>query len=123
MRAGLCELCGQRQAEFVVCKVSGDRRRDERRLCAKCTGDRERIIYGNSGLLLSELLGIRISKLSASNKEQNRTKVCPNCGNTIENAKQTGMLGCPTCYIVFEEEITPIISELHGYTLSRGKPL
>lgn len=123
MRAGLCELCRKRQAEFVVCKISGNERREERQLCAKCTGDREKIIYGNSGLLLTELVNIHLSKLSASSKEQNRTKVCPNCGNTIENTRQTGMVGCPTCYIIFEEEVGAIIAELHGYTVSRGKPL
>lgn len=122
MRAGLCELCRQRRAEFAVSRMVGGRCRDEWRLCAACAGDNERVLCGDSSLSLAELLEVCIGRLSVSEGEQNRTKVCPGCGNTVEEAKRTGMMGCSMCYVSFRDDIESLITKLHGFSLSQGKP-
>jgi len=121
MRAKLCEACRVRPAEFVVCRYSGNRRRKERQLCEICAKDVERLACGNSGISLVELLESRISKTHVS-QGVNRTKVCPACGNSIEETRQTGALGCSMCYVVFREEIEPLIAELHGYVPGLERP-
>jgi len=115
MRAGYCESCGPpRRAEFVICRVSKAGRRAERRLCETCAGNSERILFGDSGLLLTDALKTLATECSASENERNRTKVCPVCGNTIDEVEQGGMVGCSTCYTVFKAEVDRVIRELHG---------
>ena len=115
MRKGFCELCGPpRRAEFAVCRASAGGRRAERSLCETCTRNVERIIFGAGGLPLTDLLKVLILERPASGNEQNRTKVCPSCGNTADEVKEAGAVGCPTCYSVFRDEIGKVIRKLHG---------
>ena len=37
---------------------------------------------------------------------------CPDCGMTISQYKEISLLGCPTCYETFEEELQGIISKV-----------
>jgi protein-arginine kinase activator protein McsA len=48
-------------------------------------------------------------------------KICPECGTTLSKFYQTSMLGCPTCYRVFEREITLALKKIQGGTLHAGK--
>ena len=116
----LCESCRHEPAEFTVCRISAGRASDERLLCSRCARDNERVLFGDRGLSLVELLEERLS--GGSDGEPSRTKVCPGCGNALDETKQSGMLGCSMCYVAFREEIKPMITELHGYSPSQGKP-
>lgn len=42
-------------------------------------------------------------------------KVCPNCSWSLSQFKNSGMLGCGTCYDVFEEEVEDIIKRIQPY--------
>jgi len=122
MRTELCESCRSRPAELGVCKVVGSRTHRERHLCARCAADSERVQCGDSGLLLTELLHTLIVESSFTEDGSNRTKVCPGCGSTLDGARDTGMLGCSMCYVVFREDIDSLITELHGYSPGKEKP-
>lgn len=50
-----------------------------------------------------------------------RNKVCEVCGMTFEEYRRTGLLGCPSCYDVFKQELLPYIQEIHGKTYHVGK--
>ena len=110
-RARICESCRREPAEFTVCLTSKSGRRGEQDLCGICARDRERVLFGDGGLLLTELL--QAERFSA-NGEQNRTKVCPHCGNTVNKIIEAGEVGCAMCYVVFRDEVDKVIQELHG---------
>jgi len=115
MRGDFCELCGPpERAQYLVYRVSKAGRRSERKLCETCARQSEKILLGNSGLPLVDLLGVLTTENSVTKKEQNRTKVCPRCGNTIGDVTESGMVGCSTCYTVFKAEIDQVIEKLHG---------
>ena len=120
MKSSLCEACRRQPAKFTVFRASKHRRHGERSLCESCAKDAERIFSGNSGLLVTELLGI---ERSVSKIEQDRTKVCPDCGNTVDDVTEAGILGCPTCCSTFEDEIAQVVYELHGYAVSPSGPV
>ena len=122
MLARLCESCRRRSAEFTVCRVSGTGQRAERRLCETCTRDSERILFGDRGLPLTDLLKALVIEPSVSEGRENRTKVCPSCGNTVDEITGAGMVGCAVCYMVFREEIDQVICQLHGRPPGQGKP-
>lgn len=46
---------------------------------------------------------------------------CPSCGLRFSEYRQTGLLGCPSCYDVFNEELMPYITRIQGKTVHVGK--
>ena len=46
---------------------------------------------------------------------------CPNCGITFKEFRKIGRLGCPQCYLVFAEELDPLLENIHGETEHIGK--
>lgn len=46
---------------------------------------------------------------------------CPFCGNTMEDYRHTGLLGCATCYRVFAKQLEPYVIRLQGDSEHRGK--
>ena len=52
-----------------------------------------------------------------------RNKVCPNCHTNLYDFLKTGMLGCPTCYQAFKEEINEMLLKVQGKTIHVGKEI
>jgi len=38
---------------------------------------------------------------------------CAECGLTFAGFKETGLLGCPMCYVAFESELGPLLERTH----------
>lgn len=47
--------------------------------------------------------------------------VCPNCGISFKEFRSQGRLGCPHDYIAFQEELLPLLENIHGETQHVGK--
>ena len=41
-------------------------------------------------------------------------RVCPSCGITFKEFRAQGRLGCPHDYIAFEDELLPLLENIHG---------
>lgn len=48
-------------------------------------------------------------------------KQCPVCGTTFADYKNTGLLGCASCYDVFKSELLPSIKRIQGKDRHVGK--
>ena len=48
-------------------------------------------------------------------------KICPDCGKKFSEYSRSGMLGCPSCYRAFKEELLPVISKCQNGTVHVGK--
>lgn len=48
-------------------------------------------------------------------------KLCPACGMPFSEFKRTGLLGCPSCYDVFREELMPYVAKIQGKMKHVGK--
>jgi len=48
-------------------------------------------------------------------------KTCPICGITFFEFRNQGRLGCPHDYVCFAAELEPLIVNIHGETVHRGK--
>lgn len=48
-------------------------------------------------------------------------QACPLCGITFYEFRHQGRLGCPHDYTCFEEELEPLIVNIHGATSHTGK--
>ena len=49
------------------------------------------------------------------------TKACPMCGITFADFRQAGRLGCPYDYIHFFEDLQPLLLNIHGSKIHKGK--
>lgn len=124
MRKNFCELCGPpRRAEFTVSRVSESGRREERNLCEICARDAERIRFGDSRLPLTDLLSVLVLERAETGSEIDRTKVCPSCGNTVQEVTEAGAVGCSLCYSVFQDEIEEMVRRLHGPSVLGQDPV
>jgi protein arginine kinase activator len=48
-------------------------------------------------------------------------RACPVCGITFYEFRNQGRLGCPHDYVCFEKELEPLIANIHGETVHKGK--
>ncbi|OYW15649.1 MAG: hypothetical protein B7Z55_14890 [Planctomycetales bacterium 12-60-4] len=46
---------------------------------------------------------------------------CPNCGITFKEFRSQGRLGCAHDYVAFQEELLPLLENIHGEVQHVGK--
>ncbi len=58
---------------------------------------------------------------SSDELEEIDQQSCPSCGITFKEFRAQGRLGCPHDYTVFEDELLPLLENIHGETEHCGK--
>lgn len=59
---------------------------------------------------------------SGTARKRRPTPACSSCGMKFEEFRQSGVLGCPTCYQTFERQLGPVIERAqNGGTTHSGK--
>lgn len=107
----LCQNCKRRQAtENHTTIING--KRCEYNLCAMCASEmfgafEESFAHGLASGLFDEPFI--------------EEKKCPLCGMRFTDFQRTGLLGCPSCYDVFHEELLPYIAKIQGKVEHVGK--
>lgn len=48
-------------------------------------------------------------------------KTCPVCGITFAEFRQAGRLGCPYDYVFFQSDLEPLLINIHGARIHKGK--
>ncbi len=48
-------------------------------------------------------------------------KTCPICGISFAEFRQAGRLGCPYDYVCFQKDLEPLLANIHGSKVHRGK--
>lgn len=48
-------------------------------------------------------------------------KTCPVCGISFAEFRQAGRLGCPYDYVFFQEDLEPLLINIHGARIHKGK--
>ena len=110
--ATLCQDCKKRPATYnFIDTVNGNT--VAMHLCAQCYASK----YGE---FENNTLNAMFNGLFDSPRRK-VTKVCKVCGMRFEDYERTGLMGCPSCYDVFKEDILPYIAGIQGKTLHVGK--
>ena len=106
----LCQNCKKREATVNHVQSVGGKTCAVH-LCALCANE----LFGEfEKTMQSHLFG----GLFDTVYEERR---CPSCGLTFSEYKRSGLLGCPSCYDVFHEELLPYIARIQGKTEHVGK--
>lgn len=65
--------------------------------------------------------GEKVSAEEQDKLEEVDQQVCPNCGISFKEFRSQGRLGCPHDYIAFQDELLPLLENIHGETQHIGK--
>ncbi|MFO0913189.1 MAG: UvrB/UvrC motif-containing protein [Pirellulales bacterium] len=117
-----CQQC-EKPATFHITELTGDTPQ-EVHLCEEHAREYlsqpdDAVASSNTlaGALVHQLkLGQTAEELAELDKQS-----CPVCGITFLEFRQQGRLGCPHDYVRFEEELEPLILNIHGAAHHVGK--
>jgi protein arginine kinase activator len=117
-----CQRC-EKPATFHITEMT-EPKPQELHLCEDCAkiyltqGNVEEVPPpGVAGALAHQLkVGQTADELARLDQQ-----TCPVCGITFYEFRQAGRLGCPHDYVCFEEELEPLILNIHGKTQHTGK--
>jgi protein arginine kinase activator len=118
----LCE-CQQRQA-LIHEVIIQHGQKVERHLCEQCAsklGVSTDPHMPISQLISNYISGKNLSIPTVGSKDKagikkdapGTTPPCPSCSQSFSKFKDTGLLGCPSCYTSFQRRITPLIARAH----------
>ncbi len=117
----VCDTCGERPAEYTLTQVVDDEK-TTLHLCEQCAA--ERGIETGSKMLKSPLgdflasMGSEDEGPAASTADETE---CEFCGGTLQDFRETGRLGCPHCYVQFEQHLRGLLRRLHGSSAHVGE--
>ena len=84
-------------------------------LCESCA--QAKGVTDSEGYSLADLL----SKTNLNLDKGEARIACPDCGLTTADFRQTGRLGCATCYQSFATLLQPALEDMHPGTTHKGK--
>ncbi len=96
----LCEICNSKPAELTVVQYIGGNMK-ELKVCHSCA-----LKVGISDQLTEDK--------GTFSTEYELSHNCPFCEWQLKDFMNTGLLGCPYCFVEFEHEIRMIIEQFHG---------
>ncbi len=105
----LCKQCGKNPAQKYT--IRSDGRERQVFLCPSCYQK----LYGDTDEeeFFASLMG---------NAGGNAAAACPVCGTTLEEFRNTGLVGCAHCYTAFREDLLPTIRRMQaGNVRHEGK--
>lgn len=108
----VCQNCKKREATFNFIETVGGET-VELHLCEFCY----KFKYGEFESIASNAF---INGLFGEVKPAD-SKTCKVCGTSFADYERTGLLGCPSCYDVFNEELLPTIMRIHGKITHVGR--
>lgn len=118
----LCMRCGEREATIHEVVIDAQGRKLEKHLCEQCAAQSG--VASGAGAPISELISTFVvaSPGSGERAKAATETACESCGTSFAEFRNTGLLGCPSCYQAFEQRLGPLLSRAHeGGTHHVGK--
>lgn len=114
-----CDHCGKQAATTHVKKTINGKT-TELHLCAQCAAQQGiATALGGFGFNMGDFWGSLFSE--PTQRTQEDTVRCPDCGRCFREIAEQGRPGCPTCYLTFYDRLLPSIRRIHGKTQHTGK--
>lgn len=122
-----CQQC-EKPATFHITELTDPEAIREVHLCEECA--REYLAQQEQEQDAAEMQAGGLTDAWSHQLKVNQTaeelaqldqRACPVCGITFYEFRHVGRLGCPHDYVCFEEELEPLIINIHGETKHVGK--
>ncbi len=116
-----CDDCKQNPASVHLTQMFQGKK-VETHLCEACAAKKGAMILDlDHNFSIAHLLGSFLGNpYDIQNAAQSKT-LCPNCGMSFANIRQTGKIGCSECYQTFEQELEPTLRRINVNSEHIGK--
>lgn len=115
----LCQQCNERQAVVQWTQIQNDSV-ITLHLCDTCA--QEKGIESGADVLGSGTELATMGKgVGAGIPVDSPARTCDNCGMTLMEFRDLGLLGCEQCYRAFEKPLRELLRRLHGSTTHVGE--
>lgn len=116
-----CQHC-EKPATFHITELTGS---EGPKVLHLCEDHAREYLNGNGSspaTALSSMLAQQL-KMDVTSKELAATdqKTCPVCGITFAEFRKGGRLGCAYDYVAFEDDLEPLLVNIHGALEHKGK--
>ena len=107
-----CQNCGKREAIVEYTQIV-DGNKLHLHLCEKCANEMK--IGMDFMFDINDVFSTFFYDVPTLNvADQIHVVKCQNCGSTYNDFKNTGRLGCSSCYKTFENELDSVLKRIHG---------
>lgn len=113
----LCQYCGKNPATTFIRTIS-DGKLAQVALCAECA---QKLGCSNFFDGLGDSSGDVLHELFAGEEGRPDAVRCECCGASFFDIVRSGRVGCAQCYRTFYSRLAPIIRQIHGGAVHRGK--
>ena len=105
-----CDNCNK-QATVHLTEIKNGKK-IEKHLCEQCAAQNEGLPV-KSHTPINELLTNFVLAPATGLQKETGAAGCDQCGVTWAEFRQSGLLGCPNDYQVFEKDLTPLLQRAH----------
>ncbi len=117
-----CQHC-EKPATFHITELTKPEGPKVVHLCEEHV--REYLSQGNSPAGTGALANMLAKQLKLEQTKEHLAaldkKTCPVCNITFAAFRQAGRLGCPYDYVCFESDLEPLLVNIHGAQIHKGK--
>ena len=124
----LCDDCKKNEACVHITQISAEGKIDKN-LCESCAAKYGDFMFKpkDKNFSVNDFLKGIFSNVQQDDSEDTKEKpqqaqlVCPNCGMSYQDFRQTGKIGCSICYDTFRPQLEPLLRRIHGASTHNGK--
>ena len=122
----LCEVCKKNEATVFITKIVNGNKQ-QLNLCEHCAKEFDGFSSGQgmefvSPFSFQNILSGLLDYIGEPPKSNIDSDIsCKNCGMTLRDFKETGILGCSECYKNFSSTVNPVINRVQGKVEHVGK--
>ncbi len=114
----ICQFCKKNVATVHLTEFT-DGEKQEVHLCEECA--RKKGLSVKTNFSLQDLLSSLMAQKKENFPEEVLKLVCPSCGLTFAQFRESGRFGCPQDYQVFMKGLIPLLERIHGSARHFGK--
>lgn len=118
----ICEICKKKPAKLHITQVK-ETAKHTIHICHDCAHDNG--IAGpsiNTSFSIETYTGVADAAAKPEpSRDEDLHKTCPQCGLSFSAFKESGRLGCATCYEIFSEQLKPLLQKVQKDSQHRGK--
>ena len=109
-----CQRC-PKAAALHITEIHTEDQVEELHLCEECA---QKYLYEPGA---AKQTGVATAAVEEADESGGVIHECEVCGIKFVDFRNTGRLGCPHDYVVFREELLPLLENIHGETKHVGK--
>ena len=115
-----CTQCGEREAGVELTQIANEQV-VTLNLCERCAAEKGVETVGGLGKTPIGSFLASMGSVEEAGGDPDRAELCPHCGASLADFRQSGRLGCADCWHAFERPLRELVRRLHGSSRHVGR--